>query len=198
MEIRLLSEEEITKAVELAKNVNEVCVAPKMQQFPEMMHYVGAYIAEENIRDLFDYRKLFLWGAFDQEQLIGMSGMERNGHITMLYVLPFFQNRHVGARLLEAMKCFAKMEGRLNRVTLSAMPTSTGSFFQKYNFVPMDARQSWNGPYVSMVDKIEKDAIYEKHPITTTQTVGTTVTTFIIVTGISILFFLYKYGMFGL
>ena len=47
--------------------------------------------------------------------MIAMSGMQKEGHITMLYVLPVFQRRGCGRCLLEEMKAYAANQYQLQR-----------------------------------------------------------------------------------
>ena len=97
--------------------------------------------------------------------------MQKEGHITMLYVLPVFQRRGCGRCLLEEMKAYAANQYQLQRVTLSAMPAWTADYFTKRRFHPMEVTQSCS--FVPMQAKTVARAIYEKKEIPSGVILGT-------------------------
>jgi N-acetylglutamate synthase-like GNAT family acetyltransferase len=117
-------------------------------------HYIDVGIAEQN--------------------LVGVAaGMQKEGHITMLYVLPVFQRRGCGRCLLEEMKAYAANQYQLQRVTLSAMPAWTADYFTKRRFHPMEVTQPCS--FVPMQAKTVARAIYEKKEIPSGVILGTSI-----------------------
>ena len=90
MEIKILTIEEMPQAVALASGVFHYCYGNQIKD-QQTLDFFSSYVNQENIGQMMQQGRLVLWGGFEQNQLVAMSGMQREGHITMLYVLPLFQ-----------------------------------------------------------------------------------------------------------
>lgn len=173
MEIRILKTEEIPQAVSMARGVFDYCLRQSMQDMQAVQSFLD-YTREEQIRHMVERGQLTLWGAFEQNQMIAMSGMQREGHITMLYVLPLFQRRGCGKELLKAMRAYAKTQYGLANVTLNAMPQWTASYFAKRKFQTANMMQVNRAPYLSMRAKSIQAVEFGKKPLSTGVILGTT------------------------
>ena len=149
MEIRILESEEIKNASGLSRYVFDYCLRNRMQ-YPQTVAFVEDYIAEANLKKLYDACELILWGAFEEQQLVAVSGLQRDGLITLLYVLPQCQNKGYGAKLLQVMRKYAKDVCAFSQVTLNANPAWTAPYFKKQGFSNMNPNQDRMAPFVPM------------------------------------------------
>jgi N-acetylglutamate synthase-like GNAT family acetyltransferase len=149
MEIRFLQEEELANAAGLSRFVFDTCLRPKME-FPQTISFVEAYLSEENLRTKVSEEGLLLWGVYESGQLLGVSGMQSDGLITMLYILPQCAGRKYGTKLLETMRLYAKDVLGLSKVTVNANPAFTSYYFKKKGFEAVAPRQNTPVPFVSM------------------------------------------------
>lgn len=194
MEIRILTIEEIPQAVSLANGVFNYCLRNYIKDQQTVDFFLG-YANEENIRQMMQGGRLILWGGFEQNNLVAMSGMQREGHITMLYVLPLFQRRDWGKELLLEMRSYARKELHLERVTLNAVPVQTAGYFAKRKFQSINLPNPM-APYISMQAKAVEKVSYEKKPIPAGWAIGTSVGAVVISAVVAVGFILsYMHGM---
>lgn len=164
MEIRILQNEEINIAAGLSRFVFDTCLRNRME-YPQTIAYVEEYIAEENLKRLCEESKLRLWGVFENERLVGVSGMQSDGMITMLYVLPQWQNRGCGSRLLKVMREYGKDVCGFPKVTVNANPAWTSFYFAKKGFVHVNANQNLRVPFIPMYASSAYTGGYEKRHV---------------------------------
>ena len=164
MEIRVLQTEEIKIASGLSRYVFDYCLRNRME-YPQTIAFVEEYIAEANLRTLCEENKLILWGGFEGEQLVAVSGMQSDGMITLLYVLPQYQNKGYGSRLLTTMREYAKTVCDFSRVTINANPAWTSFFFGKKGFIYENSNQDMRAPFVPMYASSNNIAGFEKRPV---------------------------------
>ncbi len=172
MKAQILTEDQIPEALSIARGVFDYCLRARITDL-EMIHIFLQYTENTNIRNMVAEGTLTMWGIFEQGHMIAMSGMQKEGHITMLYVLPVFQRRGCGRCLLEEMKAYAANQYQLQRVTLSAMPAWTADYFTKRRFHPMEVTQPCS--FVPMQAKTVARAIYEKKEIPSGVILGTSI-----------------------
>lgn len=140
-EIRMLQIEEIPQAVELAQGVFGFDLRQTITD-PQMIRFFEAYTTVENLTGMVSQRRLYMWGIFEAAQLCGMSAMQPEGHITMLYVYPYFRKKKYARQLLDMMRRFAKQSLGLERVTACALPAWTADYFIKNGFWQMQVQQN--------------------------------------------------------
>lgn len=149
MEIRLLTENEIQSAINVAHEVYKACVLPYAKSEEEVAQY-NEYVNIENLWKEMQAGKLFLWGVFEEQTLCGVSAIQNAGHITMLYVRPMCQHRGYGAALLEQMRGYAKEMLKTEHVTINVIPVTAAPFFYKRGF-QLFSNQVMTGAYVSLI-----------------------------------------------
>lgn len=164
MEIRVLQKEEIKNASGLSRYVFDTCLRNRME-YPQTIAFVEEYIAEANLAQLLDEGKLILWGAFEGTQIVAVSGMQSDGMITLLYVLPQCQNRGYGSRMLKVMREYAKEVCKFEKVMVNANPAWTSFFFNKKGFAYVNANQDLRVPFVPMYAMSANIDGYEKRPV---------------------------------
>lgn len=166
MEVRILQEDELKIASGLSRYVFDFCLRNRME-YPQTIAFVESYIDEENLRTLRDEEKLILWGGFEGTQLVAVSGIQSDGMITMLYVLPQWQNKGYGSRLLKAMINYAKEVWGFQKVIVNANPAWTSFFFSKKGFVNINKNQDMRAPFVPMYATSSNIEGYEKRKVKT-------------------------------
>lgn len=149
MDVRILNEEELINAAGLSRYVFDVCLRNRME-FPLTISYVEEYLNAENIQMLHRENKLRVWGVFEFGQLIAVSGLQSDGMITLLYVLPQYTRKGIGKKLLFTMREYAKEKYGFERVSVNANPAFTSFYFKNQGFVYADAMPDLKAPFVSM------------------------------------------------
>lgn len=161
MEIRLLYGNELQWAVYTANEVYEGCVRPYAASSDEVAQYYN-YVKVENLWQEMSAGRLCLWGAFENGQMCGVSAMQDVGHITMLYVKPYYAKRHVGTELVNRMCVYAASMLRRERVTICVSPAVASYFYHigftliqgsalGQNYVPLE-RRIWLVPQTDPVN----------------------------------------------
>lgn len=149
MEIQILKEEELTHAAGLSRYVFDTCLRDHME-FTQTIPFVENYITEANLRTMYRENQLIVWGAFEQGQLVGVAGMQTDGMITLLYVLPQYAGRTCGKNLLTVMRGYAQTVLHLDKVLVNATPAWTAVYFNKNGFTLMNPNQDMHVPFISM------------------------------------------------
>lgn len=194
MEIRNLEEHEIPQALALAQGVYDFCLSGSVPD-PQLTRGFKEYSSAERIGSMVSENSITLWGAFEQGQMAGMAAMQKEGHITMLYVLPAFQRRGIGRQLLTTMRSYARSRYGYSYVTVNAMPVFTAAYFQKRKFEQM-GQVPMGCPYVSMRAKTIDEVSYEKKEIPAGWAIGASVGGLIVCTAIVAAFMVcYFHGM---
>lgn len=172
MELRILQSEDVKIASGLSRYVFDTCLRNRME-YPQTIAFVEEYIAVENLMKLQEEGKLLLWGAFEGEQIVAVSGMQSDAMITMLYVLPQCQNRGYGSRMLKAMIEYAKEVCGISKVYVNANPAWTSFFFKKKGFFYITENPDIKAPFVPMYALVNQMGGYEKRPVSKKLIVGT-------------------------
>lgn len=164
MEIRELVEEELGNASGLSRYVFDSCLRNRME-FTQTIPFIENYISVTNLKEMHREGKLIVWGAFEQEQLVGAAGMQTDGLITLLYVLPQYTGRNCGIHLLTVMRDYAQNVLQLDRVIVNAAPAWTAMYFKNQGFVMVNRNQNMHVPFVTLEALSEKRMIQKKEKI---------------------------------
>lgn len=164
MEIQMLTAQHIPQVVQLARQNFYECIKPFLEDL-SMVQAFYEYVDENNLVQLMNQKRLYLWGAYEGGQMVGVSGMQAEGHITMLYVTKTYQRRGIGKTMLSAMGKFGGSYLHLKRITVSAMPSWSWTFFQKEGFKLMNQMNTMMASFVPMVAKCPSQLEYEKKPM---------------------------------
>ncbi len=165
MEFRIIKEEELANAAGLSRYVFDNCLRNRME-FTQTISFVEEYVSEWNLRNMYLGDKLTLWGAFEQEQLVGVSALQSDGMITMLYVLPQFSGRKIGSTLLLMMREYAKDVYGFEKVFLNATPAWSAFYFANQGFEYVDPSKSVRVPFVPMYALSNDIGSQKRAPIT--------------------------------
>ena len=164
LEIRELQLEDLQTAAGLSRYVFDYCLRNRME-FEQSIVFIEEYISEEHLKSFYEEEKIVLWGAFDENEMVAVAGLQTDGLITMLYVLPAYQNKGCGARLLFTMREYAKSILGLERVNLNATPAWTNAYFAKNGFRKYNVRQNLYSPFISMYAEGSHVTLKEKRRV---------------------------------
>ena len=171
MEIRVLREEEMVHASGLSRYVFDTCLRNRME-FTQTIPFVENYISEFNLRNMYREQTLVLWGAFEQGQLVGVGGMQTDGMITLLYVLPQYKGRDCGMKLLAVMREYAEQILHLERIVVNATPAWTAGYFYKQGFSTMTQNPNMRVPFLPMHSQLAHMRFHQKEKITGKMIIG--------------------------
>lgn len=175
MEIKILTTEQVPEAAGLARGVFDYCLRNTVSEL-QMVHAFEQYIRQEYLSSMISEGYLVMWGVYEQDNMIGVSAMQTEGHITMLYIHPMYQRRGIGKKLLLEMRKYAKNTYNHSRVTVNAMPSWTATYFAHRKFRRMDVLPVPNNAYVSMEAPSIQEISYDKKPLSTGIVLGTAFT----------------------
>ncbi len=190
MEIRILQETELANAAGLSRYVFDNCVKYRME-FPQTIEFVEKYLTAENLMMLHKEAKLIVWGAFEQGQMVGVSGMQSDGMITMLYILPQCFRRGYGSSLLTTMQLYARESMGKEQVFLNATPAWTSMYFKKKGFTLVNPQQNMHVPFVTMSASCKQAQLFQKKHVPVMVIVGAIAGCFLLATIIGIAFMLW-------
>lgn len=167
----MLREEELIHASGLSRYVFDTNLRNRIE-FTQTIPFVENYISESNLSEMCRENKLVVWGAFEQEQLVGVAGLQTDGLITLLYVLPQYRGRRCGMHLLSVMREYAHAVLQLDKVIVNATPAWTAIYFKKYGFTLVNPKQDMHVPFVPMIALSEKRTLQKKEKISGKTIVG--------------------------
>ncbi len=149
METRMLYENEIPAAAETARGIFEHCVKEKIAD-PQIIRYTEEYLQTEQLLGLIRQSQLYMWGTFDAGQIVAVGGLQREGHITMLYVFPYYQKQGLARTIASEMKKYADKFLHLKRITVNAMPVEAAGYFETLGYSRMDTKGNGTNGFVSL------------------------------------------------
>ncbi|MBR4026155.1 MAG: GNAT family N-acetyltransferase [Lachnospiraceae bacterium] len=184
--IRILQEQELIHAAGLSRFVFDNCLRYRME-FPQTIPYVEDYLKESNLKYMCQEGKLTIWGVFERryekmgleeatvhtdregriyrEELLGVSAMQSDGMITMLYILPQYQSKRYATELMNTMKQYAKQVYGLERITVNANPAWTYMYFLKHGFSVIGDINDMHRPFISMQAGTNDVFLYQKRNV---------------------------------
>jgi GNAT superfamily N-acetyltransferase len=188
MEIHRLKAEEYLEAMLVAHGVFDYCIKAKLSD-RYLVDGFNAYAEAGLMQKKNAEGKITLWGVFDENRMVGMSAMQSEGHITMLYVYSAFQRRGYGSSLLNEMRRFAASQYGHQEVTLNALPPAAADYFIKRGFHPDKDVNASQLPFVPLAAKtIGSYKTYEKKPIPNSVILGTSLAGLLICIVVAIVF----------
>ena len=187
MEVRILQDNEIIHASGLSRYVFDTCLRDRME-FPQSIGFIEDYLKYENLCTLVHEGKLTLWGVFVQEQCVAISGLQSDGMITLLYVLPQHTGRGYGQMLLQAMQEHAHFVHKTDRVIVNAAPAWTATYFAHKGFAYLQKPDNMHKPFITMYADKTSGTGFEKRPVSRKVIIGAALGSFLFATGICIAF----------
>lgn len=159
METRMLYENEIPAAAETARGIFEHCVKEKIED-PQMIRFTEEYLQTEHLLGMIRQSGLYMWGTFDAGRIIAVGGLQREGHITMLYVFPYYQRHGIARTIASEMKKYARKFLYLKRITVNAMPVEAAGYFETLGYSRMNIKGNGTNGFVSLSLSTENQCDY--------------------------------------
>lgn len=122
MFVRIIQPQEVLPALHLVWEVYASDVAPL--QNPEAVAGFQNFIKYDNISPRIQSGEVVLFGAWEENELCGVSGIDRRGNILLLYVAKKWQRRGAGRQLMQAMYQFCAQTLVITRVMIRAFPSA--------------------------------------------------------------------------
>lgn len=125
MLVRTVKPEEILPALHLVWEVYASDLAPL--QSPEAVAGFQDLIRYPNIEPRIRRGEITLFGAWEGDDLRGVSGIDRSGEILLFYVRKEYQRQKTGRQLMQAMYMFCAQVLVITRITIKAPPSSAAA-----------------------------------------------------------------------
>ncbi len=126
MEIRMLEQQDLMSALHLVWDVFAEDVAPSYSQ--EGVAVFQEFIKYENINRMYQTGEILIWGAYESEELCGVTAIQRTGHICLFFVKKNRQGKGIGRMLYQRVYNYCAQELHLSRLTINAAPGSVSKY----------------------------------------------------------------------
>ena len=141
-EIRHIKKNEWEMAMQLAWDTFLVYEAPEYDN--EGVKNFHEFVKGDELRNMFMLGEYYALGAFDENDvIIGILGIRKHWHISLLFVEPALHHQGIATRLLEAAFKDAAAEG-VTEMTVFSAPYATG-FYHKLGFTDLDDEKHADG-----------------------------------------------------
>lgn len=164
MEIRILQEQDLANAAGLSRYVFDTCLRNRME-FEQTIGFVEEYLSLEHLTSMYQEGTLTLWGAYAEGQLAGISGMQSDGMVTMLYLLPQYQQKGYGGALLRTMGQYAKEIYGLEQIRVNATPAWSSTYFKAQGFCYVTKPATMQVPFIAMYAPTRMENVYGKRHV---------------------------------
>lgn len=127
MQICRLDRKQLRKALELVWCVFEECDAPDYEEMG--IRTFRHFISYENMAEKMDSGEMVFFGAYEENELIGVISMRGGFHISLLFVDRKYQRRGVAKKLVRCavMDCVEKNPA-LDRITVNSSPNGKAAY----------------------------------------------------------------------
>ncbi len=140
--IRPLKRKDWDMAMQLAWDTFLVYEAPEYD--PEGVKHFHEFVKGDELRNMFALGEYYAWGAFDDEDVIvGVLGVRKHWHISLLFVEPRLHHQKIATKLLEQAFSEARSAG-ITEMTVFSSPFATG-FYHKIGFTDLDREKKADG-----------------------------------------------------
>ena len=111
---------------------------------PEGVKHFHEFVKGDELRNMFALGEYYAWGAFDDEDVIvGVLGVRKHWHISLLFVEPCLHHQKIATKLLEQAFSEARSAGVME-MTVFSSPFATG-FYHKIGFTDLDREKKADG-----------------------------------------------------
>lgn len=171
METRMLYENEVPQAAKTARGIFDHCMREQIKD-GQVVRLTEQYLEPDNLITMMRKAELFLWGTFENGELIAVGGLQQEGHITMLYVYPYFQRLGIARLMVRKMKEYAKNSLNRERVTVNAMPVQAAAYFERLGFKRLKEAVDAEASYVTLWAYTTEETVYPVRSIPERTVIG--------------------------
>ena len=140
--VRKLKIQEWDLAMQLAWDtflVYEAC-----EYSPEGVRHFHDFVKGDELKNMFCLGEYRAWGAFDdQNVIVGILGIRKHWHISLLFVEPRLHHQGIATHLLKEAFNEALEEG-ITEMTVFSSPYAT-EFYHKLGFTDLDHEKTTDG-----------------------------------------------------
>ncbi len=111
---------------------------------PEGVESFQDFITDTVLYRMFVMGEYQLFGAYDNNRMIGMISLRRQTHISLLFVDGNYHRMGIGRGLIEYVSRYVLTEEGHDSITVDAAPYATG-FYHRMGFVDTDVEQASDG-----------------------------------------------------
>lgn len=122
---------------------------------PEGIESFQEFITDSVLYRMFLLGEYQLFGAYDNERMIGMISLRSQTHISLLFVDAAYHKKGIGRQLIRYVSDYVITEEGHNCITVNAAPYAVG-FYHRIGFVDTDERQFNDGIWYTPMEKIVK------------------------------------------
>ncbi len=142
MEYRQLKQEEIMPALHMVWDVFTQDVAPDYTQ--EGIEAFRNFILYDNIEQLWASQQLYLFGAIDKQDVVGVIALQPNGMIRLFYVRKDRQGQGIGKQVFQMAYNYCVQNLRVTKIFVHAAPRAVEKYLH-LGMVQTGPMQSENG-----------------------------------------------------
>lgn len=153
--VRILENEEVDDGFELIYRVFMQCLAP-IYSWEGVQTFCKGFTNNKHFRNKFRTGQEWMYGAFEEEELIGVVSISKQFHISCVFVDPMYQHRGIGKMLFAAVLGDAQ-KGLVEKINLNASPQGVG-FYEKLGFYATKQEQNVQGIIFTPMELILKQA----------------------------------------
>ena len=140
--IRSLNADDIIPAMDLVWHVFSEFEAPEYSE--EGVAEFKAFIEPSFITDKMPNGEFRLWGAYENERIVGVIAIKQPLHITLLFVDKHYHRRGIAGKLFETVINDETIAGQHDHVTVNSSPYAV-EIYRRMGFTPTDTEQTVNG-----------------------------------------------------
>lgn len=143
MQICRLYRKQLRRALELVWNVFEECDAPDYEEMG--IQTFRHFISYENMAEKMESGEMVFFGAYQENELIGVISMRSGFHISLLFVDKKYQRQGVAKKLVRRAVIYCMEENPdLCRVTVNSSPNGRAAYLAM-GFYPLSPEQKKEG-----------------------------------------------------
>lgn len=141
MEFAKLTADNLAAAKSLTKRVFDEFEAKEFS--PEGITAFYAHLDQYVIPERLEKGLLLMWGAFENERLIGIIALENQNHVALLFVDPQYHRQGVATQLFHLVMAYC-IQKAVKQITVNSAPYAV-SIYQRLGFIAQDSEQVKNG-----------------------------------------------------
>lgn len=141
VEIRPVNRSEWDMAMQLAWDTFLVYEAPEYD--PEGVRNFHEFVKGDELRNMFAMGEYYAFGAYDGDVIVGILGIRKHWHISLLFVEPSLHHQGIASALLKRGFSEAAKAG-VTEMTVFSSPYAR-EFYHKMGFTDLDSEKVADG-----------------------------------------------------
>lgn len=122
---------------------------------PEGIESFQEFITDSMLYRMFVMGEYQLFGAYDNERMVGMISLRNQTHISLLFVDAAYHKKGIGRQLIQYVSNYVHSEEGHDFVTVNAAPYAV-EFYHRLGFMDTDEKQFSDGIWYTPMKMIVK------------------------------------------